>query len=79
MKGQCAWCNKDLHDGSPDTAEERNITHVICDECKSNIEFQRGADLSRFLDSLNAPILLLDPYNRVQFLNREASELSEND
>lgn len=75
MKRVCAWCKKDLGEVPSGVAEERDITHGICNECLSNIEFQAGADLSRFLDSLPAPVLVLDKQSRVQMLNRAASDL----
>jgi len=58
-----------------DTTGDREITHGICQECVNNIEFQRGVSLSRFLDSLNTPILIRDEHDHVGFLNQAASTL----
>lgn len=76
MKQLCAWCRKVLNDTpAPEGAEEREITHGICDECISNIEFQQGVSLERFLDSLREPVLLCDDSLHVTFMNQSAAAL----
>lgn len=64
-----------MDDSEDDTTEDREITHGICDACISNIEFQQGVDLYRFLDSLNVPLLVNDEHDHVDFLNQAASTL----
>lgn len=76
MKQLCAWCRKVLKDTpAPEGAEEREITHGICDECISNIEFQQGVSLEHFLDALREPVLLCDSNLHVTFMNAAASAL----
>lgn len=58
-----------------DAANYREITHGICDECVTNIEFQEGVNLTRFLDSLNVPLLVRDQHDNVQTLSQAASKL----
>lgn len=73
MKRLCAWCRKELDDSSADVVEEREITHGICEDCLSNIEFQDGVKLSRFLDSLKLPVIVCDRKDHVQSLNAAAA------
>ncbi len=75
MKRLCAWCTKPLGEPAPGTEADRVISHGICDECIGNILFQQGADLSTLLDSLEAPIVMVDEGHAVRVLNRAASEL----
>lgn len=75
MKRECAWCRRTLAGPASTAAEDREITHGICDECATNIEFQQGVKLARFLDALNAPLLVRDEHDNVQTLNQAASKL----
>jgi len=51
------------------------ITHGICDDCLNNILFQEGTSMQAFLDSLNAPIMLVRGNGTVQMPNRAAADL----
>lgn len=75
MKRLCAWCTRPLGDPAPGTDADRGISHGICDECIGNILLQQGADLFALLDSLEAPIAMVDEGHAVHALNRAAAEL----
>jgi PAS domain-containing protein len=60
MRAICAWCRKELRRVDSEAHSENLITHGICDECKDNLDFQMGVDLQIFLDSLGAPILVVN-------------------
>jgi PAS domain-containing protein len=55
--GSCAWCGGD-RGGTADP--ELVITHGICDDCAENLIFHMGIPLHAFLDTLDAPVLVLD-------------------
>ncbi len=79
MKRQCAWCKQYLGEVASGTADDRAITHGICDACRSNLAFQQGVDLSRFLNSLDVPLILRDAHDKVIFMNQAASTLLNTD
>ena len=58
MNSICLWCKKEMelpvHDGS-----EPIISEGICADCSNNMIFQMGVDLQQFLDSLQAPVILI--------------------
>jgi len=51
---------------------EREITHGICPDCVSNLEFQSGTDLKDFLDSLAIPVLVVSRAGVVETANKKA-------
>lgn len=64
-----------MDDSEAGNAESREITHGICDDCLSNIEFQQGVSLLRFIDSLREPVMVRDENNEVQLINQAAADL----
>jgi len=72
MKVLCAWCGTVLQDGE---AEGRPISHGICGACSSNIEFQEGVKLRKYLDSLELPVLAVDSDVVVKIANGKALAL----
>jgi len=76
MKHLCAWCRKEITESATsDAADSHEITHGICDDCLSNIEFQQGVSLLRFIDSLREPVMVRDESGEIQLLNRAAAEI----
>ena len=74
MKKMCAWCGTEIGPvgaSKPDDA----VTHGICDNCLDNFIFQEGVDLREFLDTLAAPILMVDSERVVRIANKTASAL----
>ena len=58
MKRICAWCGRAIDAGG--TGEESGITHGICPACRESLASRSGTPLTRFLDSLDQPVVLLD-------------------
>ena len=51
------------------------ITHGICKNCRDNILFQLGVELGSFLDSLDAPVVLVDGGGTIVTANNPARML----
>jgi len=79
MKRICAWCRKELSCGDAQDEPDGPISHGICESCKDNMLFQMGVELRRFLDSLDAPILIVDRERTVVAGNNRARELISKD
>lgn len=64
MEKVCAWCGKGLGTvaGAPGT--EHRITHAICDRCRDRLGARIGIPLREFLESLAAPVMLVDAHSR---------------
>lgn len=75
MKRVCAWCNKQLDSIPPVSADDNFVTHSICEECASNMEFQMGVPLERYLESLSAPVIMVDASAGFVFANQPARDL----
>ena len=77
MKRVCAWCDKEMGSVKSESSlpSDNVITHGICDDCKSNIRFQTGANLQSFLDSLKVPILVVDSEGVVKTANMKAQSV----
>lgn len=67
----CAWCRKTM-EGDPDRQLDTKhpVTHGICDSCRLNVKFQTGVPLSEYLDSLDAPVAVLDGNGTVVTANK---------
>jgi len=71
MKHICAWCNTILGiDGDDDSP-----THTICHHCRNNLDFQLGADLLTYLDSLSTPVIVVTGDAEVVVVNFTAAAL----
>ena len=68
MKRVCAWCNTEQ--GS--TGSDRQITHILCDNCLDNIIFQLGGNLRQYLDSLPTPVIVVNEDSVVEMANTSA-------
>lgn len=68
MSRQCIWCNGSMSPNlSPD---RRRITDSVCGDCSENFVFQMGVPLQAFIDSLEAPIFVIDGDSMVQAANK---------
>jgi hypothetical protein len=68
MRRQCTWCNGIVAESlSPD---RRRIADSVCGDCSENFVFQMGVPLQTFLDSLPAPIFVVDGDVVVQAANK---------
>ena len=74
MLSVCAWCGEEIGN----TVFERElVSHGICDKCKSNMEFQYGGTLEKFLETLAARVLVVDGEGNVLMANKQALSMLE--
>lgn len=86
MKRVCAWCNQYLGETSSDRHGEHAITHGICDTCLNKIFTDKNVDFIPFLNTLSAPVVLIDDNNTylsannsaLSILKREREQLEQN-
>jgi hypothetical protein len=69
MKRICAWCGKHLGD-TPDHPDL--VTHGICVPCVESLQCGNRESIESFLNSLQAPVMVIDSSSRVLSLNRAA-------
>ena len=68
MNRQCAWCKGSVAKTlSPD---RRRIADSVCGNCSESFVFQMGVPLQTFIDSLQAPIFVVDGDVVVQAANK---------
>jgi PAS domain-containing protein len=75
MKVICAWCRKDIRSSGEAAGPDAPVSHGICRECSDNLFFQVGVDLRRYLDSLPAPVVAVDPNGVVTTANAKARQM----
>lgn len=69
MISSCIWCNNEiLPEGT--SASGSRVARGICASCREHFAFQMGVPLQTFLDSLPAPIFVVDNDVTVQAANR---------
>ena len=86
MKLVCAWCNKHIGHKHSDIHPEDAITHGICDECMLNLYQKKQIDFIPFLNTISAPVILIDENNTylaannlaLDKLGKEHESLSQN-
>jgi hypothetical protein len=80
MKIICAWCTKEIGE-KPDQHENLNseITHGICRPCKNYFLSDEDRTLDKFLNQLNAPVLMVNPQGEVALANDQALQLLDKD
>ena len=54
---------------------ESTITHGICEDCANNLFDDMGMKLTAFLDSLAAPVVVVDSTGSVKTANQQAQEI----
>ena len=79
MRKICAWCGTNLEAVRSDAPSDPIITHGICSRCSSRFFREFGENLKAFLDSLAAPVLVVDSTVRVKTANRQAQLLLKKD
>lgn len=75
MKRICAWCQQELKSARNDLGAHGYITHGICENCYNVLLLQLGVDVHRYLDSISAPIVLVDSQGTVKSANDKALAL----
>jgi hypothetical protein len=71
MKVVCAWCQKVL---AGDPAEEAEVSHGICVDCRKKVTGEATTSLSDFLNDLDFPVLATDGDRVVLAANRAAQK-----
>jgi PAS domain-containing protein len=79
MKRICAWCKKEIQGGASQADTENMITHGICKSCRDNVLFQLGVELELFLDSLEAPVVMLNKSGAIVTANNKARKMLRKD
>lgn len=73
MKVICAWCNQEIGDNSKqDDALDFEVTHGICNSCKEYFFADRDRTLDKFLNRLEAPVLMVNQHGEVVLANTQA-------
>lgn len=75
MKRVCAWCKTEMGIVPLESLSDEIITHGICEECKNKVLGPRRFALMDFLDSLAAPVVVVDATGSVNSANKQAREL----
>lgn len=69
MQTICAYCGVIIRPGS---APGEPVSHGICNDCRDNFLAILGIDIGKYLDMLDAPVVLVDNDATVLALNRLA-------
>jgi PAS domain-containing protein len=72
MKRTCAFCDKELNTAAIEA--DAPITHGLCKDCISRFNSSPGKPLRDYLDSIPAPVILVDSDRRIRIANRRACE-----
>lgn len=76
MKVVCCKCHKEIEQTHSEPSSENIISHGFCEPCAEQFIYEElGKPLQDFLDSLEAPVLLIEPGPRVRTANRLACDL----
>jgi PAS domain-containing protein len=75
----CAWCRREIRRIASDRFGENGTSHGICKACSDNIRFQEGAPIGEYLNSLAAPVYVVDAGGVVQGVNRAGCEAAGKD
>ena len=79
MKRICAWCQTSLGEVKSDLYSDHEITHGICNDCLDKIFTDRNIDFIPFLNTLSAPVVLIDDNNTYLSANSSALKLLGNE
>ena len=84
MTRVCAWCSKNMGTVDSGIHSEAVITHGVCRDCVNKffgveVFAERGVGLEVFLDSLAAPVVVVDSTVTVKTANRQARVLLQKD
>jgi nitrogen fixation/metabolism regulation signal transduction histidine kinase len=77
MKKVCAWCKLDM--GIVSGIDDKYITHGICDDCSELMLWPHRSTVMSFLDTLNAPIIVVDSNGNACTANSQARKILRKD
>ena len=72
MKKMCSWCKIDMGNVSSEFFSEAAITHGICDICFEKFFGPQKIKLLDFLDSLDAPVIVVNSIVCIMSANKQA-------
>jgi len=72
MKKQCAWCRKSMGSVKVKKTNIRNVTHGICDGCAYKLFAELDTTIYDFLDTIDAPIAIIEDNATVWGANKSA-------
>ena len=75
MRRVCAWCDKDMGRAETNSYSDAFVTHGICNDCVHKFFEPQRSTLQQFLDSLDAPVLVVDGAATVKGANMKARRL----
>ncbi len=73
MKRICAWCKKEINTSGNE--DDERVSHGICEDCVSNLEFQMGVTLKEYLSSLKFPVMAVTNDLKAIYANVPALEI----
>jgi len=72
----CAWCEKEIEDiAGQDQTSKYEVSHGICRPCKERFLSNEEHTLERFLNKLEAPVLVVNKAGEVMLANKAALDL----
>lgn len=71
----CAYCGRNLN-ALPEQGQPDRISHGVCQNCFPALVAGSGLPFAAFLDSLPAPVLVLDQEMRIVAVNAKARQLT---
>lgn len=77
MKRVCAWCNVEMDTVASESESDGIVTHGICDDCANKVLWPHRPDVMDFLDSLDAPIIVVDSLGNALDANKQAQTLMQ--
>lgn len=75
MARLCSWCNNEINAPTPEVRNSRSIAPDVCAACKEHFVFQMGVPLQTYLESLPAPIFVIDGDGVVRSANSEGYKM----
>jgi hypothetical protein len=80
VKVICAWCSQEIEDiPYEEDVSDFTVSHGICKSCEEYFFTDRKLTLDRFLDRLDAPVLMVNPQGEVVSANEKALQFLDKD
>jgi len=76
MRKVCAWCKCDMGEVSGSLEPEAEfVSHGLCNSCGSQLFSQMGVQLHEYLNTIGAPIAVVNDRGLIQTINVQARTL----
>ena len=70
----CSWCKTTLKAQESDGLEGNRVSHGICRQCLDQLMIGSGVPMQEYINSIHAPIFVIDGNARVISANRSAEK-----